>query len=213
MKKTKSILVKVMAFMLVFASLFNPISAENMSTITISEVTTGDKFNVYKVIDIEYDKETNTVDYYWLYSEDGEKLETPELIYKNIVEHDLRVRAIKMGTQLKENIEPTAVLTSNEKKLSYTGKAGGYLFIPFETGDVYDPMLGFIQYKKGDTGYELSEELIDAKIDAKKDEIRIEKVLLESDLVGENQIINFEIKFNVPKYPADAVEKKLQVAD
>lgn len=205
----KKILSVLMALLLAFLSLpVNKVFAANEEgTITINNVTTGDEFYVVKAFDIELDTETNSVQYYRLYDNDGTKLATRELLDASLTDVEIRTLGIAIGKNI--DLVGLDTLAASDDKIIYTNETGGYVFIPKTTMDVYDVMVGFIQYSEADGAYTI----LDDEINAKKNEITLKKELVNNDIVGENQVLTFKITFDVPKYPEGATDTKLVLSD
>ncbi len=205
----KKILSVLMALLLAFLSLpVNKVfAAEEDGTITITNVTTDDEFYVVKAFDIELDVETNSVQYYRLYDDNGTELDSRELLDASLTEAEIRTLGIAIGSKVTLNGETTVV--ASDSKIEYKNTPGGYVFIPKTTLDVYDVMVGFIQYTQNDGEYTIHADTIDAK----KNDITLDKELVNNDIVGEKQELTFKITFDVPKYPEGATDTKLVLSD
>lgn len=205
----KKILSVLMALLLAFLSLpVNKVfAADDEGTITITNVTTDDEFYVVKAFDIELDVETNSVQYYRLYDDNGTELDARELLDASLTEAEIRTLGIAIGSKVTLNGETTVV--ASDSKIEYKDAPGGYVFIPKTTSDVYDVMVGFIQYTQKDGEYTIHADTITAK----KNEITLDKELVNNDIVGENQVLTFKITFDVPKYPKGATDTKLVLSD
>lgn len=205
----KKILSVLMALLLGFLIL--PVNivfaADDEGTITINSVTTGDEFYVVKAFDIELDEATNSVQYYRLYDNDGTKLATRELLDASLTDVEIRTLGIAIGKNI--DLNGLVTLTASDDKIIYTNETGGYVFIPKTTLDVYDVMVGFIQYTQKDGDYTIHADTINAK----KNDIILDKELVNNDIVGEKQELTFKITFDVPKYPEGATDTKLVLSD
>lgn len=208
-KMNKKILSVLMALLLAFLIL--PVNivfaADDEGTITINNVTTGDEFYVVKAFDIELDEATNSVQYYRLYDNDGTKLATRELLDASLTDVEIRTLGIAIGKKI--DLNGLVTLTASDDKIKYTNETGGYVFIPKTTLDVYDVMVGFIQYTQKDGDYTIHADTINAK----KNDIILDKELVNNDIVGEKQELTFKITFDVPKYPEGATDTKLVLSD
>ena len=206
----------------------NDSNTDDTGTIRITDVTEGNTFKVYKIIDITYNSGDNTVSYEWAtdvsqYVKDDN---SNRVSVENFAKADEEIRqkllsaipaAIKSGALNDLQYGNTLTATGNDNEDSAETDAvvemnnvaiGGYLVIPTSSTDVYQMMLSIIQPKVIDGVYKtVSQEIV-----AKKEPINIDKTVNDTT-IGDIQKLTYTIVADVPTYDAGATYKTFAIGD
>lgn len=184
--------------------------------VTVNGVTTGDKLKGYKIIRIEYDNVGGSVNYEW--ASDAVK----NAVAAKNNNSELTVKAFQEKTAAEQqnllSVIPSALKSANAELAEQTASdgavswnnvpLGGYLIVPTETKDVYEPMMAVVQPVKKDNDYVTKE----AVVTAKKNPAEVTKTADRED-IGEGIFVTYTIISDVPVYGDGAVDKYYGISD
>lgn len=224
MKKLFSKIVAVLAAMALMFTLIPTAKAQaydgtDKGTITITNVTDNNKFVGYKILNVIYNSDTNTVTYAWANTDIADAIGvTPEEFaalgsdseepgYGNSLRQE---KLVEVANMISDTWSPelTEVTASNNVAEFNNVSIGGYLIIPTSTDEVYETMMAVVQPVAGENGYATS----NASVQAKKSTLNIEKTV-EKDNTGISEEVKYTIVADIPTYPSDAKDKYYAISD
>lgn len=219
----KKIILGISAFILGCIIVMAGIPAERAAAyggeagkVTINGVTTGDKLKGCKIITITYKSGDSSVNYEWASDavknavaakNNNEELTVKAFQEKTAAEQQRLLSGIPkaLGSANVDLAEQTAA----NGTVSWTNvQLGGYLIVPTETKDVYEPMMAVVQPVKKDNDYVTQE----ATVTAKKNPAEVTKTVDRED-IGEGIFVTYTIISDVPVYGKDAVDKYYGISD
>lgn len=188
-------------------------SGEETGSITINNVTSGNTFHGYKIIDIKYDSIHDKVDYAWSSGIDDifkdKKISIEEFVSKSEKDRQKLLSGIPKALNGVPDLEAgTADSTGTVK---WSGVAlGGYLIIPINTADVYQIMFAIVQPVQDSDSNDYHTK--SAEIEAKKTPVTITKTA-DSQSMGISKTVNYTIISDVPVYAEGASDKYYGISD
>lgn len=230
MKKIKNLigivlLVTIITFISIGQS-FAAIQADSTTDIVINNVTAGDKFIGYKIIDLNYDVNTNNYTRTWNaafepyfiskgYSSVDDFLEiTDESVrrelFAGLLYYINNTYPQNNGGTAFRNPDLSLVTSGNENNIVFSNvPMGAYYIIPQATKDVYQTMVIPVEPTVDETSQEYI--LQQKTIDAKKSEISID-IVSNKNSATINDIVEFTITVDLPStYQADGTNRIINI--
>lgn len=208
----------------------NSFYVTNQGTLTISEIDQGDTFSAYKILDTYYSSATNTVSYE--FSDNFKAFLASSAKYQTLTveqyskytggsltsgsshsQNELDALASAYAGYIKTNSISGTSLSLSGSTATLTADAGSYLILPTTTSRVYAVMVGNLGLNAEDGAWVLNNANIVAKV---SDASVIKKVGTTSTTEATYAIgdeFSYYLTATVPKYPANATNKKYTITD
>ena len=207
-------------------------------TITLNNITNGDTFEGYKIIDIIYDQGSDSVSYEWIEGiEDAIKSANNRLFGENKAltveefakcDHDKRQKLLSdVPVVIKDWSPDLTSKSATGNSVSWESVSlGGYFIVPTSTTDVYQTILISVQpvYDGLNNKYVTRAgsitdggQNIDGETTVKKNPITIDKNVNgdETSTTGDIKVITYTIEVDVPVYEVigENISKVFKVGD
>ncbi len=204
----------------------------NKASLVVSGVTTGDSLSAYKILDTFYNDTTKIVTYE--FTTDFKSFLSQSDTYKDLtveqytqytggsltsgstnVQSELDALASAYAGYIKthSSVTATPLSTSGTTATLSNADSGSYLVLPTSTSRVYAVMVGNLGLT-AESGEWVSK---DVNIVAKVNDASISKTVGDGtkteDTYSFGDEITYQISGNVPRYPANATNKKYTVKD
>lgn len=203
----------------------------NSAKLNILEVNSNDTFTAYKILDVMYDRSSNTISYE--FTADFKSFLTSSTAYNNLSISDymkLTSGDITSGSTITSSTldKVVSLYASYIKTKSVTGTdmtttgntatatlmAGTYLVLPKTTSKVYAVMVGNLQMEP--TGVDNHWTLNDTNIVAKVSDVSIRRLVNGNDTITSVESFNnhnYTTIATLPKYPSNATNKTYVITD
>lgn len=188
-------------------------SGKETGSITINNVTSGNTFHGYKIIDIKYDSVHDKIDYEWSSGiadiVKDKKISIEEFFDKSEKDRQYLLSVIPKALNGNPDLEECMADSTGMVKWS-DAALGGYLIIPINSADIYQIMLAIVQpaHDTDSGGYHTKS----AEIEAKKTQVSITKTA-DSQSTGISKTVNYTIISDVPAYAEGAADKYYGISD
>ena len=222
------VLTMVLSPMSVFA-VPTTVTANSKASIIVENAVENDVLEAYKIIDIDYDANTNTLTYKWN-SAFADYFEQKNSVTNSVNKAYTIEQFAKLTTESNDLKNLLAGLPKyiNTSSISYVGTQtvaadgtatfenlamGEYFIRPYTTTSVYQLMLQKVAPtvqtdESGNSSYVID----DLSFNAKHKEATIDKTA-DKTSITKNEKVNYTITVDIPTYGAEATDKSFYVSD
>lgn len=221
--KTKKLATLLLSLVLVLGLLpMNVFAAQrdvvpgSTASITVNNAVANDKLDAYKVVDITYDADKNTVTYAWNadfaeYFAGTTAKTVKEFAALKSDSDELKTLIAQLPQYIADkNITPVATQTVGADGIAtFADLAMGEYFIrPTSTTSVYQLMLQKLEPTVVGGKYVID----DLTFNAKHKEVTVDKTA-DKTSVTKNEKVKYTVTVDIPTYAAEATDKTFYVAD
>ena len=205
----------------VFAA--TPVASTSTASITVKDAVPNDVLAAYKLLDITYTAETNTLSHAWAsttiqdYFENSITNGTGNVYtvatFSELADDSDALKALLAGLPQYLNDNSVAAVQTQtvgaDGKATFTGLPMGEYFIrPTSTTSVYQLMLQKVEPTVVDGTYVID----DVTFSAKHQEVSVAKTA-DKTSVTKNEKVTYTITVDIPTYASQAVDKSFYVSD
>lgn len=206
------VLTMVLSPMSVFA-VPTTVTANSKASIIVENAVENDVLEAYKIIDIAYDANTNTLTYKWNSAFANYFTGTTVEQFAALTDEQLKGKLAGLPKFIADNsIKATSTATADDTKTATFAdlEMGEYFIRPYTTTSVYQLMLQKVEPTVDSTtkAYVID----DVTFNAKHTEATIEKTA-DKTSVTKGEKVKYTITVDIPTYGAEATDKSFYVSD